>query len=62
MGEGKQMKQKTQIHDIVVRLPKNKKYLKQKLLEICSENTTSLNRLMIYVIEFYLKIRDRRPF
>lgn len=49
-------------HDISIRLPANKKHLKEELLKISAENNISYTQLMVYVIEWFLDARKKKKF
>lgn len=55
-------KEKQRPHDIFIRLPENKKYLKQELIKIAKEYDLPLSRIMLDAIEYYLKRRKKRTF
>ena len=45
--------------DIVLRLPDEKKILKQRLKKIAKRNRLNLTELMIYMMEWYLEEHDK---
>jgi hypothetical protein len=49
------MKYPSRPHDISIRFPKEKKYLKKKLVKLAKENGISVCALMVKMIEIYLE-------
>lgn len=49
-------------HDISLRLPEERKFLKKELVKIAKKNNLTLNNLMIYVIEWFLEEKKQKTF
>ena len=56
------MKGKSRPADLYIRLPDDKKQLKLKLAKIAAKNDITLNKLMIYIVEWFLEERKDREF
>ena len=50
----------TRPFDLSIRLPTDKKHLKQKLLKIAESNHITMNQLVIYVIEWFLEEKKQK--
>ena len=48
--------------DLSIRLPKDKKHLKQELVKIAERNHITLNQLVIYIVQWFLDEREDRTF
>lgn len=46
------------VHDIAVRLPKNKKHLKDELLKVCKESGFNMTQLVTFIVEDFLRRRS----
>jgi len=51
------MKAKSRPLDLYIRLPDDKKGIKQELVKIAAKNDITLNRLMIAIVELFLEER-----
>lgn len=49
-------------HDISLRLPEERKFLKKELVKIAKKNNLTLNNLTIYVIEWFLEEKKQKTF
>lgn len=46
--------------DLSIRLPKDKKYLKQELVKIAERNHITLNQLVVYIVEWFLDEKKQK--
>ena len=56
------MAEKSRPADLYIRLPDDKKQPKSKLVKIAAKNDITLNKLMILIVEWFLKERKDREF
>jgi len=56
------VKEKSRPADLYIRLPDDKIQLKSKLAKIAAKNDITLNKLMIYIVEWFLEERKDREF
>ena len=56
------MAEKSRPADLYIRLPDDKKQPKSKLVKIAAKNDITLNKLMISIVEWFLKERKDREF
>jgi len=52
----------SRVHDIYVRLPVKKRYLKKEMKKIAEEYNLPVNTIMVDAIEYYLRRRKKRTF
>jgi len=55
-------KHRTRIFDFFIRLPKNKKYIKEEIKKIAQEYDVPMNRILLDAIEYYLGRRKKKTF
>lgn len=48
--------------DLSIRLPTDKKYMKQELVKIAERNHITLNQLVTYIVQWFLDERKARTF
>jgi hypothetical protein len=56
------MKGKSRPADLYIRLPEDKKGIKEELVKIAAKNDIPLNRLMVAIVQWFLEERKEKEF